>query len=49
MRIIDKETFRIKLENDQLKKQLQEEKLERLKLETEYRELAEYVQLKQAG
>lgn len=49
MRIIDKETFRIKLENDQLKKQLQEEKLEKLKLEAEYRELAEYVQLKQAG
>lgn len=46
---MDKETFRIKLENDLLKKQLEKEKLKRLKLETEYRELAEYVQLKQAG
>lgn len=46
---MDTETFRIKLENDQLKKQLQEEKLERIKLESEYRELAKFAQLKQAG
>jgi hypothetical protein len=46
---MDKETFRIKLENDLLKKQLEKEKIERIKIETEYRELAEYVQLKQAG
>lgn len=43
------EAYRLSIENQLLLKQLQEEKLEKLKLEAEYRELAEYVQLKQAG
>ena len=46
---MDKENFRLSIENNQLKKQLEKEKAERIKIETEYRELAEYVQLKQAG
>jgi len=43
------EAYRLSIENQLLKRQLQEEKSERIKIETEYRELAEYVQLKQAG
>lgn len=43
------EAYRLSIENNQLKKQLEKEKAERIKIETEYRELAEYVQLKQAG
>lgn len=43
------EAYRLSIENQLLKRQLQEEKSERIKIETEYRDLAEYVQLKQAG
>jgi hypothetical protein len=43
------EAYRLSIENQLLKRQLQEEKSERIKIEAEYRELAEYVQLKQAG
>ena len=46
---MDKETFRIKLENDQLKRQLQKEKADRLRLEQEYRELAEFAQRRGGG
>lgn len=43
------EAYRLNIENQLLKKQLEKEKIERIKIETEYRELAEFVQLKQAG
>ena len=38
------ETLRLNLENQQLKKQLEKEIQERIKIESDYRELAEYVQ-----
>ena len=43
------EAYRLSIENQLLKKQLQEEKSERIRLESEYRELAKFAQLKQAG
>jgi regulator of replication initiation timing len=38
------ESLRLSIENHQLKKQLEKEIMERIRLEREYRELAEYVQ-----
>lgn len=38
------EAYRLSIENQLLKKLLEKEKLERIKLESEYRELAEFVQ-----
>lgn len=44
--MMDKEIFRIKLENDLLKKKLKKELSEKEQLEREYRELAEFAQKK---